>query len=108
MMPTIDEALAYLGYDYKDAVVTATVTRALNAAVGYFYGAVGSKEDVEKYLPDDPRVPELVLHYLDEIYDEKGVTSSKANSATRNSINSLKLQLQLALRQAKDKEASST
>ena len=100
-MPTIDEALQYLGIDYADDMVTANVTRALATAEKVLRGAVG--EDVETYLPGDPRVAELVLIYLDDLYSDRGV-SAKVTGATRRLVADMELQLRLELRRAK-KEA---
>lgn len=102
MMPTIEEALEHLGIDYADEVVTANVNRALTAAVGFLRGSIG--EDVEAYLPEDPRVAELVLIYTDDLYSERGV-SAKVSNATRRLVASMELQLRLELQRAK--EASS-
>ena len=98
-MPTIDEALQYLGIDYADSLVTANVTRALATAEKTLRGAVG--EDVETYLPDDPRVAELVLIYLDDLYSDRGV-SAKVTGATRRLVADMELQLRLELRRAKE------
>ena len=103
MMPTIEEALEYLGIDYADEVVTANVRRALEAAKANLHGSVGA--DVEKYLPDDARVPELVLIYTEDLYSERGV-SAKVSNATRRLVANMELQLRLELRRAK--EGSST
>ena len=100
MMPTIDDALEYLGIDYEDSVVTANVRRSLEAAQSVLYGAVG--EDVETYLPDDPRVTKLVLMYTDELYSGRGVAGSNAGSATGRLVADMELQLRLELRQAKE------
>lgn len=98
-MPTIDEALQYLGIDYADDMVTANVTRALATAEKVLRGAVG--EDVETYLPGDPRVAELVLIYLDDLYSDRGV-SAKVTGATRRLVADMELQLRLELRRAKE------
>ena len=100
-MPTLDEALQYLGIDYADATVTANVTRALATAEKVLHGAVG--EDVETYLPDDSRVAELVLIYLDDLYSDRGV-SAKVSGATRRLVADMELQLRLELRAAKEAE----
>lgn len=94
-MPTVDEALAYLGIDYPDPVVTANVTRALATAEKTLHGAVG--EDVEDLMPDDPRAKELVLIYMDDLYSERGV-STKVSGATRRMVADMVMQLQLELR----------
>lgn len=94
-MPTIDEALEYLGIDYEDAVTTANVARALDTAVKTLHGAVGA--DVEDLLPDDPRARELVLIYLDDLYSTRGI-SAKVSGATRQLVHTMELQLTLELR----------
>lgn len=99
-MVTIEEALQYLGIDYADDTVTANVRRALNTAERVLKGAVGA--DLEKYLPDDPRAKELTLIYLDDLYSDRGVVSSKVSNATRRMVSDMELQLRLELRQAKE------
>lgn len=94
-MPTIEDALAYLGIDYKDDLVTKNVTRALATAVKVLHGAVG--EDVEQLLPGDSRASELVLIYMDDLYSEKGV-SAKVSGATRRMVADMEMQLRLELR----------
>lgn len=102
-MPTLQDALFHLGIDYADTVVSANVQRALNTAVKTLHGAVGV--DVETYLPNDPRIDELVLIYTDDLYSERGV-SAKVSNATRTLVSTMELQLQMELRKAK--EAAST
>lgn len=94
-MPTIEDALAYLGIDYQDPLVTKNVTRALATAVKVLHGAVG--EDVEQLLPGDSRASELVLIYMDDLYSEKGV-SAKVSGATRRMVADMEMQLRLELR----------
>lgn len=94
-MPTIDEALAYLGIDYTDTVVLANVQRALAAAGQTLRGAVGA--DVDKLMGDDPRVKELVLVFMDDLYSQRGL-SAKVTGATRRMVADMVLQLQLELR----------
>ena len=98
-MPTVDEALVYLGIDYADAAVEANVQRALATAEAVMRGAVG--QEVRAYLPDDPRVDQLVLIYTDDLYSDRSV-SAKVSSATRRMVADIELQLRLALRQAHD------
>lgn len=94
-MPTIEDALAYLGIDYQDDLVTKNVKRALATAVKVLHGAVG--EDVEQLLPGDSRASELVLIYMDDLYSEKGV-SAKVSGATRRMVADMEMQLRLELR----------
>lgn len=98
-MPTLAEALAYMGIDYADEMSTANATRALATAVQFLHGAVG--EDVETYLPNDPRVDELVLIYTDDLYSDRGV-AAKVSGATRRLVADMELQLRLELRQARE------
>lgn len=94
-MPTIEDALAYLGIDYPDDIIRKNVTRALATAVKTLHGAVG--EDVETLMPDDPRAQELVLIYLDDLYSERGV-AAKVSGATRRMVADMVMQLQMELR----------
>lgn len=98
-MPTLNDALNYMGIDYADAMVSANVQRALDTAKRILKGAVG--EDIEKYLPNDERARELVLMYADDLYSERGV-ALKASAATRKLAADMELQLRLELKRAKE------
>lgn len=98
-MPTIEEALQYLGIDYADELVTANVSRALEDARSYLLSAVGA--DIFEHLPDDPKVGRLVLTYLQELYDERS-PSAKAGNAKREMIHSMEWQLRLELAAARE------
>lgn len=95
-MPTFEEALQYLAIDYADEVITANVKRALAAARKTVHGSVG--DDVETLLAGDPRVKELILLYLDDLYSIRGLTN-KAIGSTRRLVTDLEWQLRLELRQ---------
>lgn len=97
-MPTIEDALLYLGIDYKDDMTEANVTRALNTAYQTVLGSVGA--DVDTYLPDDPRVIELTLIFMDDLYSDRGV-SAKVSGATRRLVADMELQLRQELARAK-------
>lgn len=103
-MPTMDEARDYLGIDYTDAVTDANVSRALATARKTVLGAVG--DDVDTYLPDDPRVKELTLIYLDDLYSQRGV-SAKVTGATRRLVSDMEQQLRLELSTARATAAES-
>lgn len=94
-MPTVEDALAYLGIDYPDDLIRKNVTRALATAVKTLHGAVG--EDVELLMPGDSRATELVLIFMDDLYSEKGV-AAKVTGATRRMVADMIMQLQLELR----------
>ena len=98
-MPTLEDALAYLGIDYADSVINANVGRALATAAKILHGAVGA--DVLDYLPEDARVKELVLIYTEDLYSQRGL-SAKVSNATRRLVTDMELQLRLELRQAKE------
>lgn len=101
-MPTVtkDEALLYIGVDYTDKVVDANATRALASAWQTVLGAVG--EDVDTYLPNDPRVKELTLIYFEDLYNERG-QNAKVSGATRRLVAGMELQIRLELATAKAK-----
>lgn len=94
-MPTVEEVLQYMGYDYPDDVVTANATRALATAEATLRGAVG--DDVTDLLPDDPRTKELVLIYADDLFTNRGL-SAKVSRATRRMVQDMELQLCMELR----------
>ena len=94
-MPTVEDALVYLGIDYPDDVIRKNVTRALATAVKTLHGAVG--EDVETLMPDDPRAKELVLIYVDDLYSQRGI-SAKVSGTTRRMVADMVLQLQMEMR----------
>lgn len=100
MAVTLEAARQYKGIDYPDDVTDANITRALAAARATLLGAVG--EDVETYLPDDPRTDELILIYFDDLYEQRGV-SAKVSGATRRIVFDMEQQLKLELRQAKER-----
>ena len=103
-MLTFDDVTDHLGIDYADdPVVQRKVQRAWNTAERVMLGAVGV--DVRQYLPDDPRVDELVLIYADDLYSERGV-SAKVSNATRMMVSTTELQLRLELAAKKEEAAA--
>ena len=94
-MPTFEEVLDYLGIDEVDDVIVRNVNRAMATALKTLKGAVGY--DVETLMPDDERVKELVLIYVDDLYSNRGL-SAKVSGATRRLVHSMELQLQMELR----------
>lgn len=94
-MIAIEEALRQLGYDYTDATVLAIGKRKLAAAEKRLKRAVG--DDVWDLLPDDPEATDLLMAYLEESFNEQGVTSAKAGNARRAMVTDAELQLRLEL-----------
>lgn len=101
-MLTLNDALRHLGYDVTDDVIAQTVTDELEEVKAYLQGAVGV--DLFELMPDDYRVNILAKAYLDELHDDRGVTSTKASNAKREMIHSTEWQLRLELSR-KRKEA---
>ena len=97
-MVTVKDALEHLGYDDYDEVIERKVSRALSTGKAKLRGAVG--EDVEEYIPDDPRVDDLVLCYMAEAYDNRE-GSQKQMSVRSRHAHDLELQLKTELRRAK-------
>lgn len=103
MMPTLEDALTYMGIDITDdPVINANATRCLRTATHILHGAVGN--DVEKLLPDDSRVMELVLIYTEDLYSQRGM-AAKVTGATRRSVANMVLQLQTELQAAREAAA---
>ena len=103
MMPTLEDALLYMGIDViDDPVINANAARCLSTAKQILYGAVG--EDIETYLPADPRALELVLVFTEDLYSQRGM-AAKVTGATRRSVANMLLQLQMELRTAKEAAA---
>ena len=99
-MLTINDALAHLGYDEPDELITNKVTAELDEAEAYLQGAVGM--DVFDLLPTDPRVNILLKAYLDDLHDDRGTTSAKAGNAKRELISSTEAQLKMELVRARE------
>ena len=98
-MVTVQDALDHLHIDYTDEVVAKNVARALATGISLMKGAVG--EDVETYLPGDPRIDDLVLLRTAEVYDERS-SQGKAGAAKSGLADLLETQLRLELRRAKE------
>lgn len=104
MSVTLADALKYLGYDdLDDEMINYNVRRELSTAHQTVLGAVG--DSVGDYLPDDPRVDELELIYLEDLHSNRGVTA-KVSGATRRLVADMELQLRLELRRAIEAAAS--
>ena len=99
MAVTIEDARAYMGIDYPDELTDIRIMRALQAARTTLLGAVG--EDLEAYMPDDPRADELICIYLEDLYNERGV-SAKVSGSVRRSVFDMEQQLRMELRTAKE------
>lgn len=91
-MPTIDEVLAYLGIDYADEMVTKNIERSILVADSYLKGSIG-----KDYPSDDPRVKELALIFISDLYENRGMIEKVAGNV-RRLVDDMSLQLRLELR----------
>lgn len=90
-MPTVEEVLAYLGIDYADDMVTKNVERSLKTADAYLKGSIGTN-----YPTEDPRIKELALIFISDLYDNRGMIE-KVSGNVRRLVDDMSLQLRLEL-----------
>lgn len=91
-MPTKDEVLDYLGIDYADDMITRNIERCINVSDAFIKGSIG-----ENYPVDDPRIKELSLIVIDDLYENRGLDGNVSGN-TRRLVHDLSLQLRLDLR----------
>lgn len=97
-MPTVDDVLAYLGIDYADEMVNKNVERCIRVADAYLKGSIG-----QNYPTEDPRVKELALILISDLYDNRGLIEKTAGNV-RRLVDDMSLQLRLELRRASSEE----
>lgn len=97
-MPTNQEVLDYLGIDYTDEVIDRNVERCIKTADSYLKGSIG-----KDYPPEDPRVKELALIFISDLYDNRGMIEKVAGNV-RRLVDDMSLQLRLELRASKSEE----
>jgi len=90
-MPTMDEVLIYLGIDYADDMITANINRCINTADFYLKGSIGTN-----YPTDDPRVKELALLFISDMYNNREMIEKSAGNV-RRLVEDMSLQLRLEL-----------
>ena len=91
-MPTIEEVLTYLGIDYADDMVNKNVDRCILTADAYLKGSIG-----KDYPTEDPRIKELALILISDLYDNRGIIEKVAGNV-RRLVDDMSLQLRLELR----------
>ena len=91
-MPTREDVLAYLGIDYADDMVNKNVDRCIKTADAYLKGSIG-----KNYPTEDPRVKELALILISDLYDNRGMIEKVAGNV-RRLVDDMSLQLRLELR----------
>lgn len=90
-MPTVDEVLAYLGIDYADEMVNKNIERSIATADAYLKGSIGVN-----YPVNDPRVKELALIFISDLYDNRGMIEKVAGNV-RRLVDDMSLQLRLEM-----------
>lgn len=97
-MPTDQEVKDYLGIDYADEVIDRNVERCIKTADAYLKGSIG-----KDYPAEDPRVKELALIFISDLYDNRGMVEKVAGNV-RRLVDDMSLQLRLELRASKSEE----
>ena len=88
----------YLGIDYADSVVLSNLTRARNTAHAILNGSIG-----EDYPADDPRIIELALIIIDDLYSTRGYTvASSMSNNMRRLVEDMSWQIKLELQRKKE------
>lgn len=93
MVVTVEDVKAYLGIDYTDDMVNANITRAINTADSYLKGSIGTN-----YPTEDPRIKELALIIVDDLYSNRGSQSTNISGNCKRLVDDMSLQLRLELR----------
>lgn len=91
-MLTEQEVLDYLGIDYADEMITRNIARMIMVTDSYLQGSLG-----KDYPTDDPRVNELALIVISDLYDNRGM-SEKVSGNVRRLVDDFSLQLRLSMR----------
>lgn len=93
MVVTVDEVKDYLGIDYTDEMTERNITRSINTADSYLKGSIG-----DNYPTEDPRVKELALIIVDDLYSNRGSQSTNIARNCKRLVDDMSLQLRLELR----------
>lgn len=91
-MPTVQEVLDYLGIDYADDMINRNIMRLIKVADRHLQGSLG-----KDYPKTDPRVIELALIVIADLYDNRGLTE-KVSGNVRKLVSDFSLQLRLEMR----------
>lgn len=89
----VRDVCAYLGYTEIDDITALNIQRQLPAADKYLEGAI-----CKDYDRDDPRAQELAVMVVADLYDNRGVISSKTEAAVRRIARDFIRQMKLEAR----------
>ncbi len=95
---TPEDVIAHLGIDYADDMVFRNIKSAITAADFYLKGSIG-----EGYPVDDPRVKQIALAVVADLYDERGLHSTVSGNV-RRLIDDFSWQLRLEMRRGANGE----
>lgn len=93
-MPSLQDAKDYLGIDYTDAATDRRLTNAIAVADKYLEGSLGVG-----FPAEDPRVHELALIVIADLYDNHTMTE-KVSGNIRRLVADFSLQIKLDMRTA--------
>lgn len=92
----LQDVFDHLGYDITDEMIERKINHLITVADSYLTGAIG-----EGYPDDDPRVKELGLTVIADLYEQRSYTSEKVSNQVRQLVNDFSLQLRLELARSK-------
>lgn len=90
-MLNLREALDYLGIDAEDDMIINNIRRQIEVADCHLKAAVG-----DDYPADDPRMKEVALMIIGELYDNRTLSSkeeSRINSLARQYMRQIRLEM---------------
>lgn len=91
-MLNLREALDYLGIDAEDDMIINNINRQIEVADRHLKAAVG-----DDYPADDPRMKEVALMIVSELYDNRTLSSkeeSRIKSLARQYMRQIRLEME--------------
>ena len=91
-MLNLREALDYLGIDTEDDMIINNIRRQIEVADRHLKAAVG-----EDYPADDPRMKEVALMIVSELYDKRTLSAkeeNRINSLARLYMRQIRLEME--------------
>ena len=91
-MLNLREALDYLGIDTEDDMIINNIRRQIEVADRHLKAAVG-----EDYPADDPRMKEVALMIVSELYDNRTLSAkeeNRINSLARLYMRQIRLEME--------------
>ena len=98
---TQQEVMDYLGVSISDARFQRRCTHLINVADRTLRSSIGND-----YPKDDPRVKEVALAIIEDLYDSHEYTTDKVSGNIKRLIQDFKLQLKLELAIKKEESSS--